>query len=177
LNELFSKSNFRAVKSSPERRHLSRIPVWLKPDQAVIYFVTVCCRDRRRLFENAKAIRITLESLVQAAVKADWAVPQACFMPDHVHLMALPRVDRDQSLSSFIQRWKSSSKQRLHRHGFSGEIWQREFFDHLLRSGESLTEKWRYVEMNPVRAGLVETPAAYPHLGSPDDIMKRINSK
>ena len=34
-------------------------------------------------------------------------------------------------------------------------VWQREFFDHVLRSEESYAEKWRYVRDNPVRAGLV----------------------
>ena len=36
-------------------------------------------------------------------------------------------------------------------------IWQREFFDHLLRSSESYSEKWEYVRQNPFRAGLANT--------------------
>ena len=95
-------------------------------------------------------------------------------MPDHVHLMLLPMRERDQRLSSVMQRWKSSSKQRLHRTGIEGEIWQREFFDRLLRSDESLTDKWRYVEMNPVRAGLCSVPEDYPYLGSLEEILERL---
>ena len=34
-------------------------------------------------------------------------------------------------------------------------LWQKEFFDHLLRSDESYSEKWNYVRNNPVRAELV----------------------
>lgn len=94
-------------------------------------------------------------------------------MPDHVHLVMAPESDRNQSLSPVMQRWKSSSKQRLNRAGIVGTIWQREFFDRLLRSGESLTEKWRYVEMNPVRAGLCAHPEEYPYLGRPMDILSR----
>jgi len=37
----------------------------------------------------------------------------------------------------------------------SRRIWQRGFFDHLLRSEESYGQKWNYVRENPVRAGLV----------------------
>jgi hypothetical protein len=36
-------------------------------------------------------------------------------------------------------------------HGYT-PIWQREFFDHLLRSEESYDQKWNYVRENPVRA-------------------------
>ena len=38
---------------------------------------------------------------------------------------------------------------------FSGNIWQEEFFDHVLRSSESYSQKWDYVRENPVRGGLV----------------------
>jgi hypothetical protein len=44
----------------------------------------------------------------------------------------------------------------------------------LLRSNESLTDKWRYVEMNPIRAGLCSTPEEYPYLGTPEEILSRL---
>ncbi len=162
------------MESLPNRRHLTRIPVWLKPDQSVIYFVTVCCADRRPVFNNVQAVGIAVDALIQTAQRTDWSIPQVCFMPDHIHLMMLPLHEREQPLSGFIQRWKSSVKQRLNRQCVDGKIWQREFFDHLLRSGESLTEKWRYVEMNPVRAGLCEKPEDYTYLGAPGEILARI---
>ncbi len=43
--------------------------------------------------------------------------------------------------------------------------WQPAFFDHLLRSTESYTEKWEYVYRNPARAGLVENPGDWPYSG------------
>jgi hypothetical protein len=43
-------------------------------------------------------------------------------------------------------------------------IWQRGFFDHVLRSDESYAEKWNYVRANPVRAGLVNDPD-WPYAG------------
>jgi REP element-mobilizing transposase RayT len=46
-----------------------------------------------------------------------------------------------------------------------GRAWQNGFFDHLLRGGESYAEKWNYVRMNPVRAGLVEQPDDWPFAG------------
>ena len=46
-----------------------------------------------------------------------------------------------------------------------GKVWQEEFFDHVLRSGESYGQKWSYVRENPVRAGLVATSEAWPWQG------------
>ena len=44
-------------------------------------------------------------------------------------------------------------------------IWQRGFFDHLLRSVDSYGQKWNYVRENPVRAGLVAKPEDWPYAG------------
>jgi len=45
-------------------------------------------------------------------------------------------------------------------------LWQREFFDHVLRSDEGYAEKWDYVRENPVRAGLVRSPNEWPYFGN-----------
>ncbi|HSP44953.1 MAG TPA: hypothetical protein VLO30_03075, partial [Chthoniobacterales bacterium] len=44
-------------------------------------------------------------------------------------------------------------------------VWQRRFFDHVLRSDESYTQKWNYVRENPVRAGLVMNATDWPYAG------------
>lgn len=41
--------------------------------------------------------------------------------------------------------------------------WQEGCFDRLLRSDESLSEKWEYLRQNPVRAGLVHKPGDWPY--------------
>ena len=43
--------------------------------------------------------------------------------------------------------------------------WQKGFFDHLIRHSESYSEKWQYVEQNPVRAGLVTESEDWPWQG------------
>jgi REP element-mobilizing transposase RayT len=158
----------------PERKHLTRIPVWIPSNQRVVYFVTGCCVDRRKVFIDDCSVRTALGSLMKCASATEWDIMKVCFMPDHVHLMVSPVREREQKLSKLIQRWKSSSKQRLNRTGFDGDIWQREVFDRLLRSDENLTDKWRYTEMNPVRAGLCAEPAEYPYLGLPEEILARL---
>jgi REP-associated tyrosine transposase len=41
--------------------------------------------------------------------------------------------------------------------------WQRDFFDHRLRTDESSNDKARYILQNPVRAGLVDRPEDWPY--------------
>lgn len=95
-------------------------------------------------------------------------------MPDHVHAFVSPWRDREQRLSHFMQSWKSCVTLRLKP---DVPLWQREFFDRLLRSGESLSEKWAYVKMNPVRAGLCGNPDEYPFSGTPEEILSRLSRR
>jgi hypothetical protein len=50
----------------------------------------------------------------------------------------------------------------------SGQVWQRESFDRVLRREESVHAKVEYMVQNPVRAGLVKTAAEYVWLWMPD---------
>ena len=44
-------------------------------------------------------------------------------------------------------------------------MWERGFFDHVIRNAESYAQKWDYVRQNPVRAGLVERAEDWPYQG------------
>jgi len=54
---------------------------------------------------------------------------------------------------------------------FSGNTWQAEFFDHILRSGESYSQKWDYVKENPVRAGFVVRSDEWPWQGEVESLI------
>jgi putative transposase len=49
--------------------------------------------------------------------------------------------------------------------GLQKPHWQEGFFDHVLRSSESYSQKWDYVQMNPVRAGLCEKAEDWAYRG------------
>jgi putative transposase len=71
-----------------------------------------------------------------------------------------------------MQRWKEWTSKRIVRGPkSSGRIWQEEFFDHVLRSVESYSQKWDYVKENPVRFGLVETSDEWPWQGEIESLM------
>jgi REP element-mobilizing transposase RayT len=69
------------------------------------------------------------------------------------------------TLIKWVQALRSVLGKRLLALGFEKPHWQEGFFDHLLRSQESYSQKWDYVRMNPVRAGLSQTPEEWPYQG------------
>ena len=70
-------------------------------------------------------------------------------MPNHVHVLVTPL--GDYTLSNAVQDWKSISSHRINKVlGRKGEFWQKEYFDHIVRSPEQLEKFQRYIQTNPL---------------------------
>jgi putative transposase len=94
----------------------------------------------------------------------------AVVMPDHVHLIFTPLYDGDgfYSIPEITQGIKSASAHKINRLlNRSGQVWQRESFDRVLRREESIHAKVEYMIQNPARAGLVRTATEYRWLWVP----------
>jgi putative DNA methylase len=84
-----------------------------------------------------------------------------CIMPNHVHVVFAPIGEH--TPSDILHSWKSfTSKQANKLLGRTGTFWERESFDHLVRSGADLERFIDYVEHNPVSAGLCPSPEQWP---------------
>jgi putative transposase len=84
-------------------------------------------------------------------------------MPDHAHLFIA--LHTDVSVRKWVQALRTVMGKQLLALGFQKPHWQEGFFDHLLRSRESYSQKWEYVRMNPVLAGLSRGPEEWPYQG------------
>ena len=128
-----------------------RLPTILLPwEKSVIYFVTMCVKERREVLANPRvfdAVKATIPQLRK------WNVLAGVLMPDHAHWIVAPVEDRDLSVGDFSHGFKRVLRNSL---GLQTWEWQRGCFDRLLRSDENLWSKWIYVKDNPVRHGLVE---------------------
>ena len=60
---------------------------------------------------------------------------------------------------------KNSLSKTLREMNVPAPHWQKGFFDHVMRSEESYSEKWLYVAENPVRKKLAARPEAWPYQG------------
>jgi putative transposase len=113
---------------------------------------------------NAKQVVFTcandydsfLKLLCQAKQRHPLDLLAYCIMPNHFHLIVRPGHGPD--LSRFMQ-WLLTSHVRRHhrRHETSGHVWQGRFKSFLIQDDNHLLIAMRYVERNPVRAGLVNS--------------------
>ena len=124
--------------------------------------ITLTTHRRARSFRNQGLVRLCQDKLVEAAEHHRFAVLAYCFMPDHLHLLV--QGSEGSRLIPFVQRFKQATGHRFKAR--RGEpLWQRSFYDHVLRGEEDMEQVAEYIWDNPVRAGLVVDRNVYPHWG------------
>lgn len=122
------------------------------------YFVTFCTEHR---FELPPVARDIVLAHIGRAHGIAYYLHRGLVMPDHVHLILTPY--EEVTLSQVMQIIKGASSFYVNEWlGRRGRLWQRESFDHILRSDESVKDKSDYILQNAVRAGLVDRFEAYP---------------
>jgi len=124
------------------------------------YFVTLCTKNRRKVLAN-KSVHSAVMDYGRKAEQRGIALGRYVIMPDHLHLFVSGNVDFD--LGVWVRRLKRVVAAAVA--GGRSDLWQRGFFDHLVRNGESYSEKWEYVYQNPVRAGLVSCADEWSYQG------------
>ncbi|MDD8017730.1 MAG: transposase [Bacteroidota bacterium] len=133
--------------------HLHRLErIWIS---SPIFFITTCTDNKRLLLSNESTASILIAEWKSAPERHGWHIGQYVIMPDHVHFFCSAG-NESKSLSNFMKHWKELTSKRIKKEcGTEGNIWQREFFDHVIRNEESYAQKKEYIFNNPVRAGLV----------------------
>jgi putative transposase len=85
-------------------------------------------------------------------------------MPDHIHLFCTPVKFPMTPLKRWMEFWQAEAT-RGWPQPVEKPIWQKDFFDRQIRSGESYHQKWLYLWENPIKEGLVKRPEDWPYQG------------
>jgi putative transposase len=86
-----------------------------------------------------------------------------CFMPTHSHMLL--KGEETSDLREFVRIYKQKTSYR-YKKMFGKPLWQRGYYDRVLRKSEESFGVSAYVLQNPVRKGLVSDPRDYPYSGS-----------
>ena len=140
--------------------------------QAGYYFVTFCTHDRAYLFNDKVFYQIACEALKRIPSQPhavhieldEWVV-----MPNHVHVVfvlkrvsaeILPPINKkilqnapSGSLGVVVGRYKSAVTNRINalRKSRGDKVWQRGYYDHIIRSENEWRKIQRYIRDNPLR--------------------------
>jgi putative transposase len=128
------------------------------------YFVTICCEKRRVLFATESTGGWVIERLTRIAASYSFQLHAYCLMPDHLHILAegtLESCDLVSFIHAFKQRTAFEFKEKQ-----NSVLWQKRYYDHVLRPGESIEDVACYIWMNPVRKKLCSDARSYALSGS-----------
>jgi putative transposase len=128
-----------------------------------LYFITCCTYRRRPLLATTAFHGAFVRFAERAYAGFGIAVGRYVILPDHFHFFVSP--GEDKYLGAWIGMLKRSVNKAIRPVGSSDPIWQRGFFDHVMRSADSYSQKWDYVRDNPVRAGLAKSADGWPYSG------------
>lgn len=133
------------------------------------YFLTLTLQNRRSdlLLRQADLVRRCLRD---TQAKRPFRLPALAILPDHLHmLMVMPPGDAD--FSARVRAFKVSFVLALRERAgvivqtnARGEanIWQRRFWEHLIRDEQDYRNHLDYIHINPVKHGLVARVQDWP---------------
>ena len=149
----------------PSNRKPNRIP-FFDYSQNGAYFVTVCTHERRNIFSDIVGDgfpvpkpcgRIAEEMIHRIPVKYPGVlVDKSVIMPDHIHMLL--RIERGSGTGNpsptqgNIMGWYKYqvTKQINAQFNRQGErVFQRSYYDHVIRNQQDYNEVWEYIENNP----------------------------
>ena len=147
--------------------------------QVGLYFVTVCTNFKEKiLWQDVKGDEVILSPIGKAVDECinfidenyeNVVVDKYCIMPNHIHLIidlgfsesrrgSLPLRELENQnnieLHNVIGRMKSYTTRQYKILSGNTVLWQRNFYDHIIRNDEDYAEKWQYIDENVLKWNL-----------------------
>lgn len=136
-----------------------------------VYFFTLVTFNRRQIFRAPEHCALFIQSLEYVNNAHPFNLLAYCLLPDHVHMIwELPEGDMNYPMrmrlvkSFFSRHFKDDNKTNLPASRKSkGElaVWQRRFWEHLIRDEKDLQNHLEYIHYNPVSHGLANSPLSW----------------
>jgi putative transposase len=131
------------------------------------YFFTIVTYNREKIFINPSHAALLKNSFEQIRIRHPFEIDAFVILPDHLHCMlTLPQGDARYPLrmrmikSHFSRKYPGGSPESSSSRIAKGEkaVWQRRYWEHLIRDEEDYARHVEYIHYNPVRHGLAKSP-------------------
>ena len=137
------------------RRKPTRIPGY-DYSTANYYFITICTHEKKCLFYKQGR----LNEMGMIAQNCMQTIPQhfrGCkvdkfvIMPNHIHAILVIDEIGTSPITTIVGQYKAHVSKLIHRKLPGLQIWQRSFYDHIIRTQSRYEEIWSYIDTNPLR--------------------------
>ena len=123
------------------------------------YFVTICTHEKQCLFGSVEQLngygQIAQELLLEIPKHYPHAsIDKFVIMPNHIHaIIVLQETPQGsgQSLPAILAQYKSAVTKKLANFLPGRKIWQKSYYDRIIRNEQMYREVWQYIDENPLR--------------------------
>ena len=132
------------------------------------YFFTVVTYKRKAMLTHPQNVSLLRDAFKHIMAKHPFIIDAFVLLPDHLHCMwTMPKGDRDFSIlwrlikSYFSRKCDAGYKKtpsRSRQNKKEQAVWQRRFWEHLIRDEQDFVRHVEYIHYNPVRHGFVKAP-------------------
>ena len=142
------------------------------------YFITICSFQKKKIFssifsrgdpcgcprtELSELGKLAEETISEIEIENHISVDKYVIMPNHIHMIIMlssPITDSREGCHYGIEdilrkykslvanKWLSVCKER---NIYMGKIWQRSYYDHIIRSEKDYLDIWKYIDENPLK--------------------------
>ncbi|MGD8591158.1 MAG: transposase [Chromatiales bacterium] len=128
------------------------------------FFFTVVTHGRQRLFNEVENINRLREGFHRTMHEHPFSINAIVILPDHLHtIWQLPDKDGDYSLRwRLIKHYLAAGIATNTNHRGEKLVWQRRFWEHLIRDEEDWRRHIDYIHYNPVKHGYTKRPGDWP---------------
>ena len=142
--------------------------------EGATYFFTLVTHERRKLFADPELVALLYAAIARIQARHPFEQIAQVVLPDHLHaIWQLPPDDADYSMRwRLIKEAFTKTYLKLHhppeinasrqKKGEQG-LWQRRFWEHLIKDDKDFADHVDYIHLNPVRHGLAAAPREWPH--------------
>jgi len=150
----------------PKRKKI-HIPGFDYKGSGHTYFMTICAYRKHQHFRNPDIADIVVQDLLYRCNQLNQINLYCyCLMPYHLHLLLSLNHTYKRSLQNWVADFKRLTTKLIHKNtNIKVQIWQRDFYEHIIRKEESLIQKAKYILDNPARKGLSKDWEGYKYSG------------
>ena len=121
------------------------------------YFITICTNEKKCIFGQPDRLnalgKIAEQNIQLISAIYDYAeVDCYVVMPNHIHMILVLKEQQEEqnktSVSDIIGKYKSSTTKQIRQIDPELKVWQRSFYDHVIRNQTSYEKIWNYVTYN-----------------------------
>ena len=138
---------------------MARLPRYVIPGQP--QHIIQRGNNRQVIFAAEADYQFFRDALVEAAGRYGLAIHAYVWMTNHIHLLATP-TDLDSISKTFQSAGRKYVQYFNYTYRRSGTLWEGRYRATVVDSERYLLSIMRYIELNPVRAGMVAHPREYP---------------